>query len=130
MTLFFPIDSSCPKTVIRAVQLIFICIALTFVSSSVDFLFFEQTAGGYLFEMVCTALYLLFPYKILRASDFARFLFVMLEGVSVLLYFTSDFQMQAFATISTYVQIPIIGTIIYFLFSKDSNSWFANNNKS
>ena len=125
MTLFFPIDNNCPKTVVRAVQLIFICIALTFLSSTVDFLFFEKTGGAYLFEMVCTTLYLLFPYKILRASDFARFFFVMLEGVSILLYFTSEFQMHPFSTISTYVQIPVIGMTVYFLFSKDSNTWFA-----
>ena len=121
----FPIDPNCPKSMVSAVKLIFVCIGVSSIATLVDFLFFDNTFGHFIFESLLLILYLLFPYKMLRGSDVARFLFVMLEAVSLALFFTSDLNIYPASVVAAFLQIPILGYIFTLLFKSDSNKWFA-----
>ena len=119
----FPVDANCPKSVVRAVQLIFVSIVVSFIASALDVLFFENRFDYFLYETGVLSLYFLFPYKMLCRSDVARFLFVMLDAVS--LDFTTEMNLYPASVVAVFIQIPIFGYIFTLLFKSDSNKWFA-----
>lgn len=122
---FFPTDKQFPESVFNAASMQLICMSLSFFAMTLDMLFSELSFSSYAVQFMFVMMYLVFPYKIMRGSDFFRFMFVVLEGVSMAIYFTSEMTMPQFSTISTFVQFPLIGYTIYLLFSKESNQWFA-----
>lgn len=108
---------------VKAVQLIFICTGMSMAASVIDTLLYDGAIGSFFFEILFMALYLLFPYFLLRGSDLARFLFVLVEGVSLALFLTSDLNMPPAATAATYLQIPLLGYIFALLFNAKCNTW-------
>jgi len=114
-----------PNAVFNAVIIQLLCIILSLIGMTLDVIFTELSFSSFLVQTGFAFLYLLFPYKIIGGSDFFRFLFVVLEGVSIGIYLTTEIPMPQFSTVATYVQFPLIGYTIYLLFSRESNKWFA-----
>lgn len=125
--IFFTSDS--PSSIVVAVKLQLFCIFLSLAAITGDLVFFNLNFSSYVLQACAAISYIVFPYNISRRSDLFRFLFVTLEGVGVALYFTSSIPMPPLATISTFVQFPLIGFTIYLLFTRESNSWFASMNE-
>ena len=125
-TKLFPIDVNCPPAMVKAVKLIFICIGMSMAASIIDSVVYEGSGGSVVFQILISALYFLFPYFLLRGSDVARFLFVVVEGVSVALFVTSDLNMPPVTIDATYLQIPLMGFIFSHLFNTKCNEWVKN----
>lgn len=120
-----PVGKHYPNSVFDAVIIQLLCIILSLIGMTLDVIFTEMPFTSYVLQMGFAFLYLIFPYKIMRGSDFFRFMFVVLESVSMAIYFTTEISIPQFSTIATFIQFPLIGYTIYLLFSKESNKWFA-----
>ncbi len=113
-----------PQSISDAVIFICICLALSFFGMTLDVIFSGLQVSVYFAQLVGVVLYLVFPYKILQGKDIFRFIFVVVEAVSIALYFTSEINIPPFSIISTFIQFPLLGYTVYLLFSKESNAWF------
>jgi hypothetical protein len=121
-----PKERRYPKSISDSVKLICVCLALSFLSMTLDVLFSGLESSTYFAQLVGVVLYLVFPYKILQGKDIFRFMFVVVEGVSLAIYLTSEVNMPPFSIISTFIQFPLLGLTFYLLFCKQSNDWFAS----
>lgn len=114
-----------PSEVIQSVLIIWVLLAVTCVISVVQKLIGDITVSQFFIDLIIIALSCVFPYKILKGSNSARYLYSILTVISYLPYFAgvvpnvSNIQLVAVVALS-----PFSLYSVYLLFKGDVNSWF------
>ncbi len=113
-----------PRSVFLAAKFQVHCVIFSLVALLFDFYYDSLSPSSFYTQFLLSIVYLIFPFMILRGNDFFRFLFVVLECVTIVSYLTSDLDIPTFSTVALFCQMPLIGYILFSLFTKESNDWF------
>ena len=115
---------SSPKGVQLAVNAIWATIVMSAISGAIaarlGYISVGELAGSlFLYALIC-----ILPYKIGNRSNAARYVFVVLCGLSFMIMLAGVAKIDTPVLISTILQLPLTVFAIFQLFKPESNEWF------
>jgi len=113
-----------PKGVQLAVNAIWATIVMSAISGVVAARLGYISAGELIGSLVVYALLCILPYKIGSRSNAARYVFVVLCGLSLMFALAGVAKINTPDLISTILQLPLTIFAISQLFKAESNEWF------
>ncbi|PRC90731.1 hypothetical protein [Solimicrobium silvestre] len=119
-----------PQGVKQAEIGIWATIAVSALVSLIDKLQGFISEGEFFFALILYSVFCIFPYKIARGSNPARYIFAVLTAFSILGTFAVIAQVSKLDLISTILLLPVQAFIFYRLFHHDATDWFGSAGKS
>lgn len=114
-----------PITVQNAIKAIYLCIGLTVLASLMDRLTGKMSSDEFMFDIIVTGIFVMFPYKISNRSNATRYVYAVLMTIGLLASIGGVAGKTPFFSMISYViQVPITVMTLLWLFAKESNDWF------
>lgn len=118
-----------PQGVKQAVITIWATLLISGVVSLADKLTGQITEVMFFFTLIFYGLLCILPYKIGKRSNPARYVYVVLTGISFLIM-ASGAKMPQLDYIAGFLMLPVEIFIVYRLFTGEAKNWFAQSNQS
>ncbi|MGH8274173.1 MAG: hypothetical protein ACRD22_06495 [Terriglobia bacterium] len=115
---------SIPVSVKQAVAAIWFTLAISALGTVIAARLGYTSKGEMAFELTLDALLCIIPYKISNGSNPARYFYIILCCLSVLIVLAGVPDMSKPDIISGIIQIPFIIFALYKLFQQPANEWF------
>ncbi|MFC0444220.1 hypothetical protein ACFOD1_02790 [Pseudidiomarina halophila] len=114
-----------PKEVEQAIIAIWLTIALSVLNMLVDRWMTDLPADEFAFSAAVMALFCIFPYKISKGSNTARWFYSILIGMSFVLLLGGVIEgMTRVDWVATIIVIPIEIFTLFRLFHPEASAWF------
>ncbi len=114
-----------PRGVLHSIVAVSLCIALSLMAATVDWLTGSFTSGEFLLLVAIYAVAVLVPVKLARRSDAARYLFLVFVGATYLNWMRGIAPFPPFTSVALILQIPLVVVLINWLFmTPDVVGWF------
>lgn len=115
-----------PKAVSQAIRWIWITIALSVLAALVNKWTGAVLMGEFVFNILIYALFCMFPYKLAKGSNPARWVYAVVTGISLLLMLGGiAAEMPAADVLVSIVTIPMQIYILVLLFRREASGWFG-----
>ena len=116
-----------PISVQQAIKGIWITIALSVLAALGNIWMGEITQGYFVMTIFVYALYCIFPYKLRKGSNPARWVYAIQAAITLLILLGGVVdQIPKLDLIASIVMVPIEIFILYRLFQRGSAIWFAS----
>lgn len=116
-----------PIGVQQAIKGIWITIALSTLAALGNIWLKEITPGYFVAVIFAYALYCIFPYKLRKGSNPARWVYAAQAGISFLILLGGVInQTPKLDLIASIIMVPIEIFVLYRLFQQDASVWFAS----
>ncbi|EGN76469.1 hypothetical protein A28LD_0212 [Idiomarina sp. A28L] len=114
-----------PKEIEQAIFAIWICLGFYVVSALIGIWTGEISSGEFVFSVFIYALYCIFPYKLSKGSNPARWVFTIIFAMGIVLMIGGiGSEMPKADWVTSFITIPISIFAIFRLFQPESNEWF------
>lgn len=114
-----------PKSVRNTVTAIWAMIGVSAVAALLDRLTGSMPSGEFSFLLIGYGIMVMFPYKIAKASNPARYVWAVISVIGALVMIgESNAGHGKIANLVGYATVPLGIITIFWLFSNESNSWF------
>ena len=84
------------------------------------------SSGQFIGTIIIYAFLCILPYKISNKSNPARYVYLLLTIVTLLMFFAVDYKKHKIEFFVSFILTPIEIFIIYRLFQKESSQWFVS----
>jgi hypothetical protein len=121
-----------PKNVRNACWAITACIAISVLAAYFDAKHMRMSADHFVGRLGICAVFILFPIQLARGNNQGRKTFSILVAIGALswLFELPVMPAEAASKALMRVQLPILCLSVYWLFTRESNVWFAQHDKS
>ena len=116
---------SIPVGVKQAVLAIWATLAISALGAVIATRLGYTSAGELSFTLVLYALFCIIPYKISNGSNPARYVYLVLCCLSVLLMLAGVADLSKTDLVSSIIQLPLMVFALYKLFQQPSGNWFS-----
>ncbi len=114
-----------PRGVLYSIVAVSLCIALSLMAATVDWLTGSFTSGEFLLLVAIYTVAVLVPVKLARRSDAARYLFLVFVAATYLNWMRGIAPFPPFTSVALILQIPLVVVLINWLFmTPDVVGWF------
>ncbi|MDR1967598.1 MAG: hypothetical protein LBQ32_02750 [Burkholderiaceae bacterium] len=120
---------SIPVGVKQAVWAIWGTLAISALGAVIATRLGQTSSGVFLFSLIVYALICIIPYKISNGSNSARYVYLIIFCISVLIMLSGIGKLSKPDLISSIIQFPLEIFAIYKLFQKEASSWFQQSHK-
>jgi hypothetical protein len=114
-----------PNGVKQAVMAIWATIAISAVGSAIAIRLGYTSQGDFAIDLIVYALICILPYKLANGSYAARYVYFVLNAVSVIFLIAGGHSLSKPDIISTVIQVPLTVFAIYQLVQPQANAWFT-----
>lgn len=114
-----------PQGIKQAIIAVWVTIGLSVLAALVNKWSGQISTGGFMFNIIVYSLFCIFPYKLSKGSNPARWIYTILAVMSVLFMLGGiGSTMPKADLVVSIIMIPIEAFIIFRLFQAESSSWF------
>ncbi len=115
-----------PKSISSAITSIWLTIAISAVAAVINKQIGALGSSEFIFYLFMYGIFCIFPYKISRGSNPARYIFATLTVISYLLLLGGETTgITKLDLVLSVLLLPIYVFIFYRLFSAEANNWFS-----
>ena len=115
-----------PSEVKQAVVAILATLAISTFLALYQKLSGSISGGQFIGTIIIYAFLCILPYKISNKSNPARYVYLLLTIVTLLMFFAVDYKKHKIEFFVSFILTPIEIFIIYRLFQKESSHWFVS----
>ena len=115
-----------PSEVKQAVLAILATLAISTFLALYQKLTGSISSGQFIGTIIIYAFLCILPYKISNKSNPARYVYLLLTIVTLLMFFAVDYKKHKIEFFVSFILTPIEIFIIYRLFQKESSHWFVS----
>ena len=115
-----------PSEVKQAVLAILATLAISTFLALYQKLTGSISSGQFIGTIIIYAFLCILPYKISNKSNPARYIYLLLTIVTLLIFFAVDYKKHKIEFFVSFILTPIEIFIIYRLFQKESSHWFVS----
>jgi hypothetical protein len=115
-----------PKNINQAVIAIWFTIVISAVAAVINKQIAAIDSEKFMFYLVTYGIFCIFPYKISKGSNPARYVFAILTVIGYLFLLGGETtNMTKLDIVLSVLLVPVYGFIFYRLFSNEGNNWFT-----
>ena len=115
-----------PEGVKQAELVLWISITIFTFIQIIDKLNGTISFGILLFSLIFNGLYCIVPHKIGLGLNQARYIYIAILIVKIVLLFSGRVLIPKLDGVMTVLMLPLDGFITYRLFQREANDWFSN----
>ena len=118
--------NSAPQGVKQAIAAIWITLAISALSALIGKILGMSSEGDFIGAIFAYAIFCILPYKISNRSNAARYTYVVLMALSLLIAFAGIGALNKVDLAVSVLLAPVEGFIIYRLFQAEASAWFTS----
>jgi len=115
-----------PSGVKQAVTAILATLAISTLLAIYQKITGNASNGMFIFSIIIYAFFCILPYKISNKSNAARYIYLVITIVTLLSFFTIDYEKYKLEFIVSLLLTPVEIFILYRLFQKEASNWFLS----